>query len=227
MEEGNRSKAGPDMVVVLGISAIDVLCCALVCSLILFLMLSQARSSASPIQGKGTDKDLLMVFEVPAVTGIPSVDWPVLRVRAFAPTPSPTTNGINSSPLVFWSDESERVLPNSTDLLPPSMVQPDGGQVLWTSNALVGETQRISILQIHNPKPGYWGVEVGYVDSKTGLLSAATRDMSVRISIAGAVSSRFSIRIPLNSVCNISGDDCQKENLQGKVSKSLRVVGSL
>src|SRR5258708_1241672 len=114
MESSHKSVAGPNMLIVLGISAIDVLCCALVCSLVLFLMLSQARSSGAAIRGTGNNKDLLIAFEVPVAAGTAKDDWPVLRVRVFEPTPN-TPKGVgDGTPLLSWGHERAGILPKPT-----------------------------------------------------------------------------------------------------------------
>lgn len=226
MEPSHKSSAGPDMLVVLGISAIDVLCCALVCSLVLFLMLSQA-SSGGAVRGKGRNKDLLIAFEVPAAPGTAKQDWPVLRVRVFEPTAGAPKGKGNGTPLLFWGDDREVIVPNATTPLSPNLAFAGRGQVLWTSDDIEGVDTRLSVLQIHNPKPGYWGVEIAYVDSKAGLITPAKPDMAVKVSISGAVNSRFTAQLNLDSdACILGADGCQIRNSNGPIAESLHVLAS-
>jgi hypothetical protein len=187
-------------------------------------MLSQAHSSGGAKQGKGTNKDLLLMFEVPVPQDTQKDDWPVVRVRLFDPRPAIATDGENGSPLLFWGDDRESIVPNTTIATPPKLVD-QSGQVLWTSDDIPETQERLSVLQIHNPTPGYSTVEIAYVDSKAGLVTPAKQEITVNVSISGAASSQFTVHLGLNSTpCILGSQTCTIRNTKGHVAESLHVA---
>jgi hypothetical protein len=216
---GPREKGGPDILIVLGISAIDVLCCALVCSLVLFLMLSQARSTQGATRGKGTNRDLMISFSVPVSPNTPPEDWPVIRVRVFEPTPA-RPDSVAGTALLFWGDQRESI----TDAR-PLLVFPDHGEIVWTSDDLPEAHERLSVLQLHNPRPGYARIELAYVDSKSGLVGPLDATMHVKVSVAGAVTARFTVDLALDSKgCVLGAESCSVSNVNGAILNSLQVL---
>lgn len=199
-----------NMTVVLGISAIDVLCCALVSSLVLFLMFSSVRRHEA-IQRVVGANELALVLTLPPASD--SSARPELRVRL---TMEAAGEGEQVS---FWTADDFVDEPHNQA---GRMVQ-QGGGIQWYS-AKAGEPgeERVSIAMIHRPSAGRWSVALGYLDTSDGALAPADRDVQVNLSILGACESEVRFRLALGEERMI--DSRGGENAEGCDPKESLLV---
>ncbi len=220
----SRSIHSNNIVISLGISAIDVLCCALVCSLVLFLMLSTSGTASQASLEMGKNKDVIVQLQVEKTPGIEEDTRPVLRLRLRAAEDKGKVND-------FWTVDQHSPIVHTSQ-----------GELFWTSEVSEEGSDsdtsselrsRSSILQIHKPA-GEWLVELGYLETQEGLLGPAKQQVTVRVMVISAsCSSETQITLKLGE--NLELSDALNSEQAAKVkhingcslSQSLRVVRAL
>src|SRR5262245_27496742 len=116
---GRRARrADPtNFIVTLGISAIDVLCCALVGGLVLFLILSQEVRNKILAASGGPNRDLVILLSYETTS-----PEQILRLRVLPPPGR--TPGHRADPTEYWSDTKDG------DRIEDGVLQ-DGGVSSW------------------------------------------------------------------------------------------------
>lgn len=143
--------------IALGISAIDVLCCSLVSSILLFLILTSPAKKNVALSSGGNEPTLIVSF---AVTD----DNPIVRVLVY---PGDTPELL---PVEFWAGNAAQVTrpPSSIKLGDVSSLYRDGGFAWWIpseaagSNRLPSTSGPSSSLVVRNPSSGNWKIKIGY-----------------------------------------------------------------
>jgi hypothetical protein len=169
------SPSRDNLVVALGISAIDVLTCALVSSIVLFLILAApARTTLHGREGL-PDDGLVVQFAI----GTPGT---AVRVLVF-PGQAATV-----LPVEFWSNRppTSRRPRGPDDLGVISSLYRNGGYAKWILSAEGSSSDRASqltlpeaTLVVNRPAAGKWRIKLAYSDFAEGQLAPESVDVSV------------------------------------------------
>jgi hypothetical protein len=214
-------QASGSLIIALGISAIDVLCCALVGALVLFLILSVEARKHTTTSDSGENQDLVFI-----VSYTPSTDpRPVLRLRIYPPRIPVASSSSVEAFSEYWTDSRDKRYESA------SMFRPAGGS-LW-SVAAASQTPQISVLHIHRPAAGVWGFSVGYVDSSYGAISSNPPQLNIAIAVLGhGGGAKCDVFVPVGEVAEkrtgialklASGTLSDKQSCQGDVETALSV----
>jgi hypothetical protein len=194
------AKRRVDIVFVLGISAVDVLCCALVSSLVLFLLFSGSNLPLQGALGSGSNTDLSAVLRIDDSLKFDNSTRPLLRVRAFPPGSIPQ----RPSAAEFWTDSAPELTTRPS--LREIFSKTPGGGIFWVPERgqVGGELARMCILHVSQPAVGLWDLEIGYMDTADGLTSAAVQSVPVRIAIVGHGQCEVAVTLDLGKAVRLS-----------------------
>lgn len=206
-----RRQAMP--VVALGLSAIDMLCCALVSGLVMFLVLSSPRAPA-PFEGglKGDSYGLSIRYVL-------ETDGPVMVLRFVEDGvmgPHPTFYGDTARPLRFITDHARR----SSLVLPEGTIQEDKRTVSSPDGSLVRDAYTYIVLQM---RPVRWRVLLTYADTSREMASAIPATATATVDVQGRCAVTLECRVePGGSASLESGTQCtQKSDSSCSVSAIL------
>jgi hypothetical protein len=194
---GTRRASSTSLIVTLGISAIDVLCCALVGGLVLFLILSQEGSIKRLASSRGPNRDLIILLSYETVA-----PEQVLRLRLLPPLGR--APAYKSAPTEYWSDRMDG------GRIEDSVLQ-DGGVSSWS---ILGDDRRPGsrqvVLHVHRPAPGQWGFSVGYVDAAENMAGVPNSTVPMTIRVFGGAAATCTLTAPgglaLNEVLEVKSD---------------------
>jgi hypothetical protein len=196
-EQAQRSTR---LTIALGISAIDVLCCALVGGLVLFLILSVEGRNHKLAGRGGPNRDLVVMLLYD--------NWnppPVLRLRV-TPGNSPSPGKRAGGPTEYWTDGDRRRDAGNMFL--------ESGGASWSvvpDATEVGE--RMAILHLRRPVPGDWGLTVGYVESADGVANGPAIGIPVTIRVqSSSGSAECRLLLPINRVFDLATKSLIEEN---------------
>jgi hypothetical protein len=186
------------MVIPLGISAIDVLCCAMISSFVMFLVFA-GTASRRPQHAEQSGN------------GPPAI---VLRMRYDKPEslfnlilyPAKTTQSSDRGDILLWTDESSTAEVRGAQ--GPKSESSTAGGWSWTATPALEE----ALLIIEQPVPRLWNVDVSYADAPT------LEDATVNIDIYGKCTFERVIKLHPGQTIDInelapSGSCSAKESL--------------
>jgi hypothetical protein len=209
-----------NLVVTLGISAIDVLCCALVGGLVLFLILSVEGRSRSVSAGEGSNQDIVLLMSHPLQTS-PN---PVLRLRIFPPLPPVPPPQSGNDFAEYWTDSPDKRHESN------SMFDLGGGS-LW-SVAAANQDPQVSVLHIRKAIAGTWGFSVGYLDSTADApFSHPPVGVAIRVLGQGGEAECI-VTLPVGEIVEMRNGSQLKfasgapiQSCQGDLQKAMQVLG--
>jgi hypothetical protein len=185
-----------NLIIALGLSAIDVLSCALVSSIILFLLFSSPSKSKTPTAEATADVGLLIKIAI-------DQEEPIVRLRVYPPNPDDEDR--KSLPVEFWSDLNGQSAKGLGEIR--SLYESDGSAI-WVPSS-TSETKVVSVagtspeaaLFVHRPKSGRWRLELGYMTSRSDLAAPhLPKFIDANVTIAAScltkVRSRLELGVP-------------------------------
>ncbi|MET4841504.1 hypothetical protein ABIF62_001999 [Bradyrhizobium japonicum] len=159
-----KSSTETSLVVTLGVAAIDMLCCAFVCSVVLFLIFLLPQRAASS-DAAGTEDLLLIKWSLDTRTDV------VLGVEITPP---------GDTPAMIWTDDPSSMtdacarLSLAKDLRNSCyMITPDDPRSLE------------GLLVIERPKPGEWGAIIHSSDTKSHYYAPDSETVALDLVVVG------------------------------------------
>jgi hypothetical protein len=188
-----------NLMVALGISAIDVLCCALVSSILLFLILTAPTKKIDESVSGGSEPTIRIFVAVSS--DVPDV--PIIRVLVYPGSEADVL------PVEFWASNMSQVArPTSAIKLGDvSSLYRDGGDAWWIPSQLPakGEAQMpSSMLAVRKPKIGNWKIQLEYAAYNP----------------SGSIPARVEVRV---TAVNLSSSSCPR----AEQKFDLRIWGSV
>lgn len=176
-------------IVALGLSAIDMLCCAMVSGLVMFLVLASPRAAA-PLDGgrKGERHGISLQYQI-------ETEGPVIALRFMTTgaTIEPSVNFYSdlAKPMHFVADAGKR----AALVLPSGTIQEHRQSVQSNDKAVARDMYFYNILQM---RPVRWNILLTYADTDRAMASAIPETALVKVDV-----SEFGGSCNIHLECNV------------------------
>ena len=186
-----------NMTIALGLSAIDMLCCALVAALVLFFVLTSQGNDEESIgspRGQSSGIHVTLVYDVPAA---------IATLRFLDPN-------MADDPIDFWSDQTH-LGPSENAKTHKDFLQPSGFLFERTD-----PLEKTIELVATNLRPANWQISLTYSDTVSGLAASAPPKLIGNVTIVGVCSAVFTCPVDLGTEVKLEA--CRQENKGGDCS---------